>query len=277
VSVLWGISILSLIAASMMSTGTLSVAIERNALKRAQADRIAESAIVLGVLGLLDPRPDKRWRVDGVAQEVTFAEIPITISIQDEFGLIDLNYAGEELFRDLFRSAGVEEREALRLAERVVDWRTTAATRVARGRSSVDDYRIADYAPRGAPFQSVDEIKLVFGVTASVFARIEPALTVYSQLPTIDPRIAPREALLALPGMDSRQVDSIIALRPLDAGNISDTGLPLGAGVIDPTLALNGHAFRIRAAFRYRGSAAVKSATIQITNNPTQPYLVFDW
>jgi general secretion pathway protein K len=268
VSVLWALSILSLIAASMTSTGRLSAAMERNALRRAEADRLAESAIALGILGLLDPRPERRWRVDGVAQDIVFGGVSLRISIQDEFGLIDLNQAGVELFRGLLRSTGATEVEAERLADRIVDWRSSAAP--GSQSSNAADYAAADlpYEPRKAPFQSVDELNLVLGVTPEIFSRIRPALTVHSQQPNVDRRTAPREALLALPNMDVREVKSILVERRATTTASSTDGLSINAGVIDSSLALNGHVFSIKATFSYAGRPVKRDVTIRVTNAP---------
>jgi general secretion pathway protein K len=256
-----------------MSMGTLSAAMERNALKRVQTDHFAESAIALGVLGLLDLRPERRWRVDGVAQDVSLQGIAIKIAIQDEFGLIDLNQAGIELFRGLFRSAGMSEDEAQRLADRVIDWRTARPTD-----DRTDDYQREEvpYAPRHAPFQSVDELKLVLGVTPELFTRIKPALTVYSQQPNADQRVAPREALLALPNMDARRVDAVLRERTSVALALSGQSPRLGAGVIDPALALNGHAFTITAGFTYRETRMGKRAVIRLGGDAKRPYMVLE-
>jgi general secretion pathway protein K len=275
VSVLWAMSILSLIAASMMSTGTLSVAMERNALRRAQSDALADSAIALGILGLLDPRPDRRWRVDGVRQSVSFAGVPMTIAIQDEYGLIDLNQADVVLFRGLFRSAGLKEEDAQRLADRVIEWRSAADARATESESAAD-YRRAglSYAPRRGPFQSVDELRLVLGMTPQIFARVEHAFTVYSQQPSVDQRFAPREVLMALPGMDGGRANAILAERRSAARNVSTAGFPIGGGVLDPSVSLAGHAFTITVAFKHRDKSVENVTKGRLTGDAKLPYLM---
>jgi general secretion pathway protein K len=275
VSVLWALSILSLIAASMMSMGTLSVAMERNALRRAQADATTDAALALGILGLLDPRPERRWRVDGVAQNATFDGMPLRIAIQDEFGLIDLNTAAADVFVALFRSGGASDIEAQRLAERVIDWRTSGTARVLEGAAPAD-YKAAglEHAPRRGPFQSVDELALVRGMTPQLFARVAPALTVYSQQPMADRRTAPREVLLALTG-DARQANQAVAERVSAPFGVSGDGLPMGAGTIDPSIALNGRVFTITATFPYRETMVRKEMTVRLTGNGASPYTVF--
>src|SRR6266849_2552589 len=92
-SVLWGIALLSVVAASFLSTGNVSYRLAHNAVEIVRTDAVVDAAINRAVLALLDPRPDKRWRVDGVAQLVNFDGASMRISIQDELGRIDLNAA----------------------------------------------------------------------------------------------------------------------------------------------------------------------------------------
>ena len=46
-----------------------------------------------------------------------------------------------------------------------------------------DEYRDAgrDYGPSGAPFQSLDELRDVLGMTPELFAKLEPHLSIYTQ------------------------------------------------------------------------------------------------
>src|SRR5262245_31425353 len=107
ISVLWAISILSLIAASILSTASLSYMMERNSLRRAEAAHIADFAIDRAILALLDARPDQRWRVDGVPRLLTLFGTRVELVVQDQLGLIDLNQADTSLLTRLFQSAGL--------------------------------------------------------------------------------------------------------------------------------------------------------------------------
>jgi general secretion pathway protein K len=82
--VLWGIGLLAAIAMSFLSAGNVSYALSHTALETAQRRAAAEAAVVRAVLGLTDPRPDRRWRVDAVPQEFSFGGIKMRIAIQDE-------------------------------------------------------------------------------------------------------------------------------------------------------------------------------------------------
>ena len=106
------------------------------------------------------------------------------------------------------------------------------------------------------------------GMTPDLFRRIEPALTVYSGRPSIDPQLAPREALLALPGMDGTKADAVIAARAN-----RQTAIPPSEEMIP----LHGRAFAIRAEIERPGGSFVQRAVIRLTGNRSQPYWILNW
>src|SRR6185295_16428019 len=260
VSVLWALSILSLIAASIISTGTLSATIERNALRRAQANAAADAAIALGIVGLLDPRTESQRRLDGVRQTVSFAGTEIEVSIQDQNGLIDLNEADVSLLRGLFASAGLKADEAARFAGRIIDWRTGGDI------ANFSDYwsKGLHYGPRNGPFQSVDEVKLIPGMTPEVFGHIAPALTVHSHPPSIYRNTATQEILLAVPGMDQQQAEAIVTERR-------------SGGTAGFAFFASGRAVSLRAVLENRGREVRKELIVRFTGERARPYMVLAW
>ena len=276
VSVLWALSILSLIAASMMTSSILSYRMERNDWGRVRAEALAESAINRAVLALADARPEMRVRVDGVAQDFAFGTLHVRVRVQDEDGKIDLNAASVDALKSLFVSAGVPFAEAGAIADRIVDWRTPSEdTHLSVSGATEDRVAAEGYRPRNGPFQSVDELKLVAGVTPQLFARVEPALTVYSKKASIDEEVAPREALLALPGMDTRKVDEILARRVNPAGSLTINETP--QGVLTLAAPPNGRVFSIHAEVLDTKRHIAQDVVIELTGDPTRPYLVLGW
>jgi len=273
--VIWGIGLLSYIAVSLLWSGNVSYQLVRNVTEVAQLDATVEAAINRAVLGLLDPRYDRRWRADGVAQEFSFGGARIRVAIQDELGRIDLNHADGTLLIGLFQSVGLNSSSASRLVDKILDWRDSTGLRRLNG-AAAPDYRAAglSYGPRNGPFQSVDELKLVMDMTPELFRRVEPALTVYSGRQFIDPQFAPPEALLALPAMNADGATSFIAARSNQA-NGSAAGTR--AGIIDPTVPLRGRAFAIRADIDKPTSTVSREVVVRITDDPAQPYWVLSW
>src|SRR6185437_2574169 len=159
-------------------------------------------------------RIDARWRVDGVPNKFDYAGKHIQITVEDELGKIDLNTANEQLLTGLLRSLGLTDNAASAMTDRILDWRENSRSHRLNGAKDAE-YRYQDYLyhPRNGPFQSVDELKLVMGVTPDLFSKIRLALTVYSGRQFIDPQFAPQAALLALPSMDSERVRTMLAAR----------------------------------------------------------------
>jgi len=276
-SVLWGLSILSIIAASLLTSTDLSYRMERNALRRTEREMLVEAAINRAILALVDRRTEKRWRVDGAIYDFAFAGAEIRVSIQDELGKIDLNASDGSLLQGLLRSAGLGADDAASLVDKVLDWREAGDAHRLNGAKEAA-YRAAGYVygPRNGPFQSIDELAMVMGMTPALFARLAPAITIYSGRPVIDPQTAPREALLALPTMDETSVDALLAAR-YDGGTLTSGGQTAPAGIIDPAISLAGRAFTIRAEIDMGGVRQRREAVIRLTDNAAQPYWVLAW
>lgn len=278
VSVLWALSILSLIAAAMMSSSVLSYRMERNDWRHLQAQTLAQFAINRAILGLTDARDDKRWRIDGVPEDFTVGDARVEVRVQDEIGKIDLNAADGSVLKQLFISAGVGVDEAGTLADRVVAWRA------ARDQDNPDDMDQASKAaantsfrPRNGPFQSVDELQLVAGMTPELFERIAPAITVYSKQSSIDQQVAPKEALMALPDMDAQKANAIIVARANPTGFTTDQTNGTKLGVLDASIPPNGRVFSITADADSAGLRVTEEAIVELTGDAKRPYLFLGW
>jgi general secretion pathway protein K len=264
--VLWGIGLLGVIATSFLSSGNVSYALSHTSLETAQRLAAAEAATARAVLALLDPRPERRWRVDGVPQDFTWGDVRMRVAIQDELGRIDLNQADQGLLTGLFRSVGLSANDAAGVTDKVLDWRDPNSARRLNG-AKENEYRAVGlpYAPRNGPLQSIDELQLVMSVSKEVYARIEPAITVYSGKQFIDPQVAPREALLALPTMTPGAVANAIAAR-------SSGGTR--AGILDLGIPLGGRAFTVRTEVSGSHGTHMREAVVRLTDQPAQPFWV---
>jgi general secretion pathway protein K len=114
----------------------------------------------------------------------------------------------------MFASIGLEEDEAARLTDAVLDWRDADSFKRPNG-AEEPEYRAAGlpYKPANAPFQAIEELQLVLGMRPEIYRRIEPMITVYSRQAGVNPQLASRDVLLAIPGVGVDQADQYIALR----------------------------------------------------------------
>jgi general secretion pathway protein K len=202
------------------------------------------------------------WRTDGTIYVWPFGGAQVWLSIQDEDGKIDLNAAPDELLQGLFASADLDRDAAAALVDAIVDFRDADDLHRLQG---AEDRDYADaglpWGAKDAPFEAVEELQQVLGMTREIYERVAPAVTVYSRRRGIDPAVAPREALLALQGIGPEQVESFLAART--AGAEGTTENLLGAEAQEATS--RERIFTIRAeAHTESGAVFVREATIEL-------------
>jgi general secretion pathway protein K len=264
ITVLWAAMILALIVQSVLATGRTEARLAHNREALAQLGAIADAALNIAILRLLDPRLSGQPPIDGSPFTASFVGHKLRLAIQDEAGKIDLNTAQDELLRRLFRSVGADLEIAAALKDRILDWREPGIGRRLNG-AKAPEYRAAGlaYGPRNGPFATVEEVQLVMGMTPEVFAAIAPALTVYSQTPWVDPSFAPPEVLRALPGMDEAAIANLLQAR--------------ASAIARPAVML-GHAFTITAEVDGPDRLRVRrSAVIRLTGRPNAPFWIYRW
>jgi general secretion pathway protein K len=260
VTVLWAAMILAAIAASIIATARTEARLDHTRYATARLGAIAEGGIDIVILRMLDPSPAAHPPADGTPFTVSFAGRSIAMRVEDETGKIDLNLAQGDLLRQLFVAVGVEPQTAQGLADKILDWREAGSGRRLDG-AKAEDYRDAgySYAPREGSFESVAELRLVMGMTAQLFARVAPSLTVYSQSAWVDPAFAPPDVLAALSG--SAAAASAIADRRSSG---------------EPAPVMIGHAFTIDADVDGSGGLRVeRRAIVRLTGSFTMPLVVY--
>jgi general secretion pathway protein K len=217
-----------------------------------------DAAILIAVLNLSEPggysyascRPSV----------VTFASISVSLSICDEAGKIDINFAPRPALVGLFTAAGSEANDATTEADAVLNWREPmSAGRVDGSTNGIYENETYPYLPRNAPLESVGELQLVAGMTPAIFDKISPTLSVYSHESDVDPSVEV-EPLRMLLG-------HAIPLLPAADGNREPqlSGLTIG------------HTFSIVAYSQRGGYKATRQATVLLTGNPFYPLWVYQW
>jgi general secretion pathway protein K len=263
VMVLWAAIILAAVAASIIATSRSETRIAHMRYLATRRDAIADGAINIALLRLLDPTPALQPPVDGTPFAIDFAGWTVSMRAADEVGKIDLNLAQEALLRRLLVAVGVDPTTSAGLVDKILDWRENGIGRRLNGAKAAD-YRDAGFAygPRGGPFESVAELQLVMGMTPALFARIAPSLTVYSQTPWVDPQFSSPDVLAALLGPGAPAISQAIEAR---AAGQHGTVMP-------------GHAFEIDAGFDGVGRSGVtRTAIIRLTGSQQRPFFVYRW
>lgn len=178
--VLWSLALLALIGTHVTTTGRSEAQLAANLRGAAAAEAAADGALHRAVFHLLDPSP-RRWPPDGVPREIALPGGGVAVvRAESEAGKINPNLAPAGLLGALLLHLGAEPRAAASIAASILDWRT-AGQRPRPNGAKEPQYRAAgrDYAPPGRPFESLDELGLVLGMTPELLARLAPFLSIY--------------------------------------------------------------------------------------------------
>jgi general secretion pathway protein K len=210
VLVLWMIALLAVLAVSFARDTGVQAKIVRNQYNIARARALADTGVSLAILGILDPAPSDRQRLDGSERELAYGDGQILLSLQNEAGKIDLNHAGVEVLANLFRTIGLAAEQANGLAGAVASWKRS---RMNSWSQAIDRGAFGPTVPAIGPFLAVEEFGEVDGVTPEIYSLVSPFLTVFSGTDRIDALAAPRQVLLSLPGVDPGEVDAYLSAR----------------------------------------------------------------
>jgi general secretion pathway protein K len=188
---------------------------------RAKLEAATNAGVQRAILEMVKPpQMADRWNTYGVPQAWTFQGQTLQVSMLDESGKIDINIGNEALMRGLFRSQGTTDEEATALMEAVLDWRDADTIKRPHGAEEAE-YAAAglSYKPANATFQSIEELRLVMGMTPALYQRLAPLITIYSRQAGINSQIASREVLRAIPGVTEMQIDEFLKQRELARSN----------------------------------------------------------
>ena len=261
--VLWGVA---LIAAAIIAIGATSRSeslIGRNALENARARHAAEAAIQLGLHRLL-AYPRGTHLFDGTPATWHDGTTAVALAIQDEEGKVDLNAASFDLIVGVLRAAGMAPDAAV-----------PTACRIVARRGLIDPQCLDGDAPPPAiePGQlaAVEETRRLAGVDEALYRRLAPMITVFSGSSAIDPRVAPRDVLLAVPSLSVGYVESYLNRRALADGLGELRDRRYFAISTTSTFAISALA-TTTAGGRHRAEMVVR-----LTYRPEQPFAVLAW
>lgn len=154
------------------------------------------------------------------------------VALHDAGAALHLNRAGEDELRRLFTALRVDAGAADRIAQAAADWRDTDALRRPRGAERAEYVKEgAAVLPTNLPFRDVAELRHVRGMTDHIFRRVSPYLTVRGS-GQVNLSNAPREVLLALPGMTEESVTLLLRMQRAGAtlASVTDLGAELSPG-----------------------------------------------
>lgn len=259
--VIWALALLSAIAVAVTADGRSARRIAHN-LEQAARDRaLVEGGIRWGIAQLLDGRPERRLPLDGRLQLIEIGTSRVEVAIEAEAGKFDLNTSQPAVLENLLLQSGATAAEVRRVSAAVETFRK--ANRPGPG------------GLRQPAFLETLDLRRVTGLDEELYRRLLPLITVYSGTTRLDPAVAPKQVLLAVPGLTEGQVEA--AIRARQQSTMPVTSLSTGAasnylGPSRPTI------FRIRSSVQAGTNLLVTgSAIVELTGRPNAPVRLHDW
>ncbi|HEY0181870.1 MAG TPA: hypothetical protein VGC09_03595 [Rhodopila sp.] len=192
--VLWTMGFLALLGTRIVTAGRSDTRMADDLKQEAVLEAAADGAISQVMFQMMAAR-DPSLQTDGSVRDVRVGATSVLVRIEQESDRINLNTASGALLRALMIQLGAPPAIAGKVAAAILGWRANGATPGGDGASAAD-YRAAGrgYGPPGEPFQSVEELADVLGMTPDLFARMAPHLTVLSDA---DPDLSTRDPIVA--------------------------------------------------------------------------------
>jgi general secretion pathway protein K len=230
ITVLWVLSILMVIVLSFSYTARTETYATLSFKGTVEKKFIAEAGIERGIMELfyrnlyknqtIELEGREIWKTDGTPYRGQMGDCYYTVKIVDESGKIDINKASDLILKNFFMNLGIQPEEADILADSILDWRDSDDLHRLHG--AEDDYYASlqnPYKAKNAKFDTIEELVLVKGFTPGILygegqrKGIMEFLTVHAKGEQINLNAAPKEVLMALPGMSPVLADSIISQR----------------------------------------------------------------
>lgn len=280
VMVLWFIALLSILALGFSKSTRSDINITRNLLDAARAGHLAEAAIEKGIHLLLSAEQEAlEPLILGNPASFSLDGVTLTYWIQDENGKVDINQAPAELIEGLLRSIEVTETDMEAVRDAILDWRDADDLRLLKGAES-REYREAgrEMMPANAPFRDIAELQHVLGITPELYKKLVPHITVHSFSNEINPDVASREVLMALPDVSRSEVDDMILARKEVSDDQPLAVIPGLSGVSNWVSETTGPVYTLRGqAVLPSGALAARKRTIWIPDEQGDtPYYVLN-
>ena len=217
--VLWMIVILMMMAGSLIFASRTQMQMMDYARFSVKGRALAEAATHFAVMQLFVPAEDRLIKIGGGAATWNYEGAKLDIRIIGENGLVDINSADRSLLFEVAKKAGVPEKDIEALLDVIEDFRDPDDLKRINGAED-SDYEREDIeaGAKDAPFERIEELQQVLGMTPDLYTRLVRYLTANSNARGINPMMAPRHVLLLLAKGDEKAVDAYIQEREAAKG-----------------------------------------------------------
>lgn len=260
--VIWTLALLSAIAVAVTADGRSSRRIAQNVEQAARDRALAEGGLHWGIAQLLDGQAQQRLPLDGRMQTVELGGGRVQVAVEAETGKFDLNTIPAAVLENLLLQAGAAAADARRITTAVEAYRRAQRTEPGQ--------------PRRPAFLETLDLRRITSLDEMLYREILPFITVYSGTQRLDPAVAPKQVLQAVPGLTIQQAEAMVRTRQLAD---PATPVPQAYGEAGHYLGPSRPViFRIRSAVQTSAESVVAaSAIVEVTGRASAPVRLHDW
>ncbi len=252
ISVIWIAGLLAVVATAFAITVRSHTLAGSNVIYNTRTESVADGMALATALRLAVPaNAAEPLKLNGEASYCQWSDgIAVSISIQDQGGLVDLNTASPDLFKTLLQGLGADEAKSTEILVAFQDFRDPDS-QSASGGIEPENFPGKAYGPKNAPLAIPEEIDQVPELDDALFHKLMPFVTVTSQQPGIDLSSAPQKLLDLLGNRDAA----------LHFASLS----PAKTFSIDVTAELK------------NGSRYRRQALVSLLRQPDRPFAILAW
>jgi general secretion pathway protein K len=213
--VLWALLLLGTLALGFSLSMRTEAQAARNGVDDARAYFQARTGIMRTVALLSNVSPDNVMRMEIAGEE---GDSSYVVRVESESGKVDINLVADDVLFEMLRKAGLQDDEAEKLRDAILDWRDEDDIPRARGAEAPDYAQLPEpVLPRNGKILSVEELRFVRGVTPELYDRfLARVFTAHGNSPQVSYLLASETVLRSLPGVSAEAVARIVERRAAD-------------------------------------------------------------
>jgi general secretion pathway protein K len=218
--VMWVLTLLTVMAVSLTVSRRTEIALTDNHVESARFRALAEAAIAYTALHYMTPEAqidadqETAWLPNGQPRTWYFGDSELSLRVFNESSRYDLNQLQPETLRTLLEVLGLIPEDADALTAAIVDWRDEDDLALLNGAED-SDYEQAGRAlgAKDAPYEAVEELRQVLGMTPEIYRRLAPEVSVDGGSAQPAERFASPAVLATLKGVTLEEAREQIAER----------------------------------------------------------------
>ena len=242
IAVLLAVAIMAVMVVAAASLTRAGIGNEELEQRRLASHLALRSGLEAAKAVILATPEDERLFLSGDETPVDLGNgVMATVTLRDAAGLVDLNRSDPKLIEDVARFAGLGEKEADGLADRITQLRKEAApdelgtppqkapaqpggiptgAAAAQPAAGQPATGLDKAKPKPVPiiFVALDQVPTILDVPAEDAQALGTGLTVYNPTGAINPLAAPEQVLQAIQGLSEQDISDIAMARESKTG-----------------------------------------------------------